>query len=103
MECDWCLSFCVMLCNFVLCCVCWYCLGTGWSTSIPSFNPRDIAAQVVSRIKNNGKYSGKPLKPWIKGFNGKVTPAKGENSYTSHGIVNIVGKTKIEVEYFATF
>lgn len=44
-------------------------IGTGWSTKIPNYNPRDIIANLRKMIAG-----GEPdtLKPWFKNFRGSI-------------------------------
>ena len=44
-------------------------IGTGWSTSIPSYNPRDIVENL--RRKLNGE-DFVDMMPWYKGFTGRI-------------------------------
>ncbi len=44
-------------------------IGTGWSTNIPCFNPREICENFKMKI-NKGKFF--EMKPWYKGFQGKI-------------------------------
>jgi len=44
-------------------------IGTGWSTSIPSFNPRELAAALKDMMRG---VEPKPLLPWYKGFKGSI-------------------------------
>jgi len=44
-------------------------IGTGWSTNIPCFNPREICQNLKQKI-TKGKFS--EMKPWYKGFQGKI-------------------------------
>lgn len=60
-------------------------IGTGWSTSIPSHNPLDIAFWYQQRLTINlGQVVALPqLRPWYKGFRGTVTLDK--NGFTTEG------------------
>lgn len=44
-------------------------IGTGWSTSIPNYNPRDIVEN-IKRLLNGEEQA--PMKPWYKGFKGTI-------------------------------
>jgi len=44
-------------------------IGTGWSTYIPCFNPRDIV-QNLKHLMNNEPYE--MMYPWYKGFIGTI-------------------------------
>ena len=69
-------------------------IGTGWSTSIPSYNPKDL----IMCIKNwlNEEKLGN-IQPWYKGFRGEI---KKINAYTyeSYGIYNKEGNKVIITE-----
>ena len=64
-------------------------IGTGWSTSIPNYNPIDLADNLLR--KTDGKKM-KNIKPWFKGFSGEIieiVDLKGNKIYTVKGIINI--------------
>ena len=44
-------------------------IGTGWSSNIPCFNPREIVESIKNKI-NNGKFL--KINPWYKGFQGEI-------------------------------
>lgn len=44
-------------------------IGTGWSTSIPNFNPRDITANLRRMLDGE---QPEPMKPWYRGFTGTI-------------------------------
>jgi DNA topoisomerase-2 len=69
-------------------------IGTGFSTNIPCFNPRDIIS-VILRILNGEDVSGHELSPWYRGFKGQIYK-QGER-WMSRGIVMRMSATKIEV------
>lgn len=48
-------------------------IGTGWSTSLPNYNPRDIIAMLQKYIKKQPMGQGETLCPWYKGFKGSIT------------------------------
>ena len=64
-------------------------IGTGWSTSVPEFNPIELAQNLIRKI--NGEEM-KTLLPWYKGFTGKITESidnKGNKNYVASGIIKI--------------
>jgi DNA topoisomerase-2 len=70
-------------------------IGTGFSTTIPPFNPKDIVKSIRNKIK------GKPidtLVPWWQGFTGTVSDNKVEDeTQTETGTTYTVsGKWKIK-------
>ena len=44
-------------------------IGTGWSTRIPNYNPREIIKNIKLMIKNQETL---PMKPYYKNFRGKI-------------------------------
>ncbi|KAG8391224.1 hypothetical protein BUALT_Bualt01G0165600 [Buddleja alternifolia] len=72
-------------------------IGTGWSSFIPNYNPRDIIANVRHLL------NGEPMNamhPWYKGFRGsieKTATKEAGNSYTVSGIIEEVDETTLRV------
>ena len=71
-------------------------IGTGWSTSIPNFNPLDIVAN-LRRLLNNEELV--EMHPWYNNFKGsieEVVNAKTSGkSYAVNGIVRKVGASAV--------
>ncbi|KAJ3018452.1 DNA topoisomerase 2 [Thoreauomyces humboldtii] len=44
-------------------------IGTGWSTSVPNYNPRDIIANLHQRLNGEPFF---PMHPWYRGFKGAI-------------------------------
>jgi DNA topoisomerase-2 len=56
-------------------------IGTGWSTTIPQYDPRQICQSILNKL-NKGEFL--EIHPHYKGFQGTIT--KNENgSYTTFG------------------
>ena len=55
-------------------------IGTGWSTNIPCYNPREIVQCIKNKLKGE---DFKDLDPWFKGFNGDII--KANKGYTVTG------------------
>lgn len=71
-------------------------IGTGWSTSVPKFNPQDIIVKLRQLLRQEPY--GDQLVPWVRGFCGRVEgPIKTTNT-TSHTTVSyrIFGKATWE-------
>eukprot|EP00931_Biecheleriopsis_adriatica_P005192 TRINITY_DN106727_c0_g1_i1.p1 TRINITY_DN106727_c0_g1~~TRINITY_DN106727_c0_g1_i1.p1 ORF type:complete len:1234 (+),score=353.48 TRINITY_DN106727_c0_g1_i1:61-3762(+) len=64
-------------------------IGTGWSTEIPNYDPREIIANLRLFIK---KQKMKPMRPWYRGFTGKIKPA-GKGRYECSGVSRATDKT----------
>lgn len=65
-------------------------IGTGYSTSIPSYNPVDIINTVRDMIRSNGRCATL-LVPWYRNFKGTVV-ADG-TAFTCHGCYRITSDT----------
>ncbi len=46
-------------------------IGTGWSTSIPCFNPRDIVKNLQKKLKNPD-FTFTKMMPWYRNFTGII-------------------------------
>jgi DNA topoisomerase-2 len=64
-------------------------IGTGYSTNIPMYNPRDLINVLIDLIDNKNVDDIK-LVPWYKGFKGTVQLV--DNKYVSFGNFEIVRK-----------
>ena len=78
-------------------------IGTGYSSDIPRYNPRDLLAAARLRIAvRRGDVDGdalaeeEPLVPWTDGFKGTIEQLD-EKRYASHGCWEITGPTTIRV------
>ena len=76
-------------------------IGTGWSTSIPNYNPRDVAENVRRYIRGQEM---QPMVPWYKGSDGQIQRVVGRNaaadkgeSFSVSGAVNIIDERTIEI------
>ena len=49
-------------------------IGTGWSTRVPNFNPRDIIANIRRMIRGEDP---EPMIPWFKNFKGSFESVGG--------------------------
>jgi DNA topoisomerase-2 len=61
-------------------------IGTGWSTSIPSYNPKDIMDNIVKCVR------GQPMvemTPWYKDFKGRIT--RTSTGFETHGVYSVHG------------
>ncbi|KAH7931487.1 hypothetical protein HPB49_025700 [Dermacentor silvarum] len=68
-------------------------IGTGWSTKIPNYNPREIVANLRRMIAGE---EPKPMKPWFKNFRGSVDQVEPQRFLIS-GEVAILSSTTIEI------
>ncbi|PSS09980.1 DNA topoisomerase [Actinidia chinensis var. chinensis] len=72
-------------------------IGTGWSSYIPNYNPREIVAN-VKRLLNGEPME--PMDPWYKGFRGTIEKTATKEtgvSYTVTGIIEEVNETTLRI------
>jgi len=72
-------------------------IGTGWSTFIPNYNPRDIVANIRRLL--NGEMM-EPMNPWYRGFKGTIEKGASKEagcSYTVNGVINEVNETTLRI------
>lgn len=68
-------------------------IGTGFSTTIPSFNPKDIVTNILRLLNDQDLIK---MKPWYRGFTGdieKITPIK----YITHGKYEIINEHVLRI------
>ncbi|CAA0812751.1 DNA topoisomerase 2 [Striga hermonthica] len=72
-------------------------IGTGWSTYVPNYNPRDIIANVRHFLNDEPM---EPMMPWYKGFKGtieRINAKEAGESYAVKGIIQEVNKTTVRI------
>jgi DNA topoisomerase-2 len=71
-------------------------IGTGWSTDVPTYNPRDIIANL--RLMISGEQPNM-LVPWFRGFVGSIEEKTGKDSgnYTVSGIAEMVAEDRVVI------
>ena len=68
-------------------------IGTGFSTFIPPFNPKDIYINLLSLMDNSEPVD---MKPWYAGFTGKITLLK-DGRYQTSGIYKIIDDKTVHI------
>jgi DNA topoisomerase-2 len=68
-------------------------IGTGWSSNIPNYNPRDIVENIKRLLD---KQELRPLHPWYRGYTGCITDA-GQSRYTMTGRIERISATSIKI------
>ncbi|KAM0934081.1 putative DNA topoisomerase (ATP-hydrolyzing) [Dioscorea sansibarensis] len=68
-------------------------IGTGWSSYIPNYNPRDIVANVKRLL--NGEVM-RPMDPWYRGFKKSASKVAGV-TYTITGIVEEIDDNMLRI------
>ena len=65
-------------------------IGTGWSTFIPNFNPRDVVDNLRRLIAGEQMVA---MHPWYKNFTGTIVEAASKTagkSYACSGVITRV-------------
>jgi DNA topoisomerase II len=70
-------------------------IGTGFSTSVPSYNPKDIIRCIRSVLQGDAPTSFE-LKPWYMGFKGTIVEANGK--LFSKGVFEKIAATKVRIK-----
>jgi len=61
-------------------------IGTGWSTSVPNYDPRAIIENLKLWIS---KKKMKPMRPWYRGFTGTLKPSGERGKYECSGVCKV--------------
>lgn len=57
-------------------------IGTGWSSSVPNYNPKDIIMNLKRMLRGEMML---PMTPWYKSFKGKIVPIKQKSRRNAGG------------------
>mmetsp|Transcript_28242 Transcript_28242/g.45711 ORF Transcript_28242/g.45711 Transcript_28242/m.45711 type:complete len:1587 (+) Transcript_28242:75-4835(+) len=68
-------------------------IGTGWSTSVPTYNPRDIVANLRRLMRGEAI---EQMHPWFRGFKGTVIKNE-KGSYTVTGTIHKIDDGTVEI------
>ncbi|KAJ8613066.1 hypothetical protein MRB53_037118 [Persea americana] len=72
-------------------------IGTGWSSTIPNYNPVDIVNNLKSRMaKGATKDDMKPMMPWFRGWKGE-TEDIGDSRFRFTGAIRETDDNTVEV------
>ena len=81
-------------------------IGTGWSTSIPPYNPLDLIDIIKSKIESKSKSSDsdaavaarKELVPFVRGFKGTIVKdQKNTSKWITSGVAKKTERNTIEI------
>jgi DNA topoisomerase-2 len=67
-------------------------IGTGFSTTIPSYNPLDIIANLRRKMRDEMMIE---MSPWFRGFIGKIE--KVGEKYVSKGLYRVIDTSRVEI------
>eukprot|EP00178_Gracilaria_changii_P015956 TRINITY_DN448_c0_g1_i1.p2 TRINITY_DN448_c0_g1~~TRINITY_DN448_c0_g1_i1.p2 ORF type:complete len:1029 (-),score=202.61 TRINITY_DN448_c0_g1_i1:8870-11956(-) len=59
-------------------------IGTGWSSSIPCYNPHDLIRSIRQLLNDEPL---EELLPWYRGFNGSIVPVGNSKSFDVYGVL----------------
>jgi DNA topoisomerase-2 len=72
-------------------------IGTGWSTSIPNYNPVEVIENLKTRMQPGAtEESMTMMKPWFRGWTGEVEDIGGER-YKFSGRITETGECEVEI------
>jgi DNA topoisomerase-2 len=71
-------------------------IGTGYSTNIPCYNPKDIIDNLKVLIDTDGEGDLKPMIPWYRGFKGTIEKSS-DDKYITTGVWKRIGPTVIHI------
>ena len=74
-------------------------IGTGWSTSVPCFNPHDLIQALRQMLQADEPGTvATDLRPWYRGYQGRVLPQRhAPGNYEVHGTVYRVDAQTVQV------
>jgi len=68
-------------------------IGTGFSTDIPTYNPKDLIENLKAMLDGKDPFE---MIPWSKGFKGTITKLTND-TYQARGIYELINKNTIRV------
>ncbi|CAE7561257.1 top2 [Symbiodinium natans] len=69
-------------------------IGTGWSTFLPNYHPRDIIANLKRYLRCQPVQD---MCPWYSGFKGSIVLSPDKVGYESVGVIEKRGPTTLEI------
>jgi DNA topoisomerase II len=69
-------------------------IGTGYSTTIPSYNPEHIIENLKRLMKGEEPVK---MRPWYKGYQGDII-VEGPTSFSSHGVYLVKDSNTVEIQ-----
>ncbi|KAK4052503.1 DNA topoisomerase 2 [Microbotryomycetes sp. JL201] len=68
-------------------------IGTGWSSSVPNYNPSDIVANLKRKMKGQEL---EPMHPWYRGFRGTIEKAE-KDGFKVTGLIQMIDDSTVEI------
>ncbi|EOR01319.1 DNA topoisomerase 2 [Wallemia ichthyophaga EXF-994] len=70
-------------------------IGTGWSTTIPNYNPADLVANIRRKLNNQEM---QPMIPWYRGFTGNIEQMPNTTDrFKNQGIIEHIDDFKVRI------
>ena len=70
-------------------------IGTGWSSSIPQYNPLDIAKNILHKMNNEPL---EEMMPWYRGYTGEIKEIAGGKNSNGAKVYSVTGRIKLSEE-----
>lgn len=67
-------------------------IGTGWSTYIPNYNPRDIIANLRRLLAGEAV---QPMQPWYRGFKGTIQETLSKTAGKSYSVYGTIAQVRL--------
>ena len=71
-------------------------IGTGWSTQIPPYDPEDILNYIIAKL--DGVESLPPIRPYARGFEGKIEPLEDGRGFATYGRASQATRTSAIID-----
>jgi DNA topoisomerase-2 len=69
-------------------------IGTGWSSTIPTYNPREIVENLRRMLQGDEPAD---MKPWFRGFAGEVNAKSGNGNFSVLGKIEQVDESTLVI------
>ena len=70
-------------------------IGTGWSTTIPAHDVYEVLEHIRGKLNNDDTLSN--IRPWSRGFKGKIELNEAGSGYRSTGVIEKKSKTSVVI------
>ena len=66
-------------------------IGTGWSTYIPNYNPREVAANLRRLLRGE---QPEVMQPWYRGFKGTIQEVPSKTAGKSYNVYGTIAQVR---------
>lgn len=67
-------------------------IGTGWSTYIPNYNPREVAANLRRLLRGE---QPEVMQPWYRGFKGTIQEVPSKTAGKSYNVYGTIAQVRL--------